>query len=143
MSFGLNRAEVIGRRRHGQPPGLGGRVANLSIATDESYVDKSGERIDKTEWRRALPLRGPICYLDTRTATRNALDDRGPVVSLNRRGGSQPLWGRRLRRWRCAGRKRSISTPFGVLQSHRSQNRDVDSGTINGQNTRSFLAVCP
>ena len=44
MAFGLNRVEIIGRL------GLdvtinhlasGGRVANLSIATDESYINKS------------------------------------------------------------------------------------------------------
>ena len=44
MAFGLNRAEVIGRLgadvaiNHLQS---GGRVANLSVATDESYIDKS------------------------------------------------------------------------------------------------------
>ena len=43
MAFGLNRAEVIGR------------LANLSIATDEGYIDKnSGERADRTEWHRAV-----------------------------------------------------------------------------------------
>ncbi len=44
MAFGLNRAELIGRLgadvvvNHLQS---GGRVANLSIATDESYIDAS------------------------------------------------------------------------------------------------------
>ena len=43
MSFGLNRAEVIGRL--GADVAVnhlasGGRVANLSIATDESYIEK-------------------------------------------------------------------------------------------------------
>ena len=33
----------------------GGRVANLSVATNESYLDRqSGERVDKTEWRRIV-----------------------------------------------------------------------------------------
>ena len=44
MAFGLNRAEVIGRL--GADVIIsnlmsGGRVANLSIATDESFTDKS------------------------------------------------------------------------------------------------------
>ena len=44
MSFGLNRAEVIGRL--GADATInhlasGGRVANISIATDESYIDRS------------------------------------------------------------------------------------------------------
>ena len=70
MSFGLNRAEVIGRL--GADATInhlasGGRVANLSIATDESYIDKAGggERIDKTEWHRAVTFQnGLIDMLD-------------------------------------------------------------------------------
>ena len=49
MSFGLNRAEVIGRLGADvtiNHLASGGRVANLSIATDESYIDRqSGDRI--------------------------------------------------------------------------------------------------
>jgi len=60
MAFGLNRAELIGRLggdvvvNHLQN---GGRVANLSIATDESYIDKTGERKDRTEWHRNIVSR--------------------------------------------------------------------------------------
>ena len=45
---------------------LYGRVANLSIATDEGYLDKnSGERIDKTEWHRVVTFQnGLIDMLD-------------------------------------------------------------------------------
>ena len=58
MAFGLNRAEIIGRL--GDDVNVnhlfsGGRVANLSVATDESYVDRqTGERVDKTEWHRIV-----------------------------------------------------------------------------------------
>ena len=44
MAFGLNRAEVIGRLGADvtiNHLASGGRVANLSIATDESYIDRS------------------------------------------------------------------------------------------------------
>ena len=68
MSFGLNRAEVIGRLgadvtiNHLQS---GGRVANMSIATDESFIDKTGQRIDKTEWHRVVSFQsGLIDMLD-------------------------------------------------------------------------------
>ena len=59
MSFGLNRAEVIGRLGADVTVNhlaSGGRVANMSVATDESYIDRngSGERIDKTEWHRCV-----------------------------------------------------------------------------------------
>ena len=56
--FGLNRAEVIGRL--GADVTInhltsGGRVANMSIATDEGYLDRStGERVDRTEWHRVV-----------------------------------------------------------------------------------------
>ena len=58
MAFGLNRAEVIGRL--GDDVSVthlmsGGRVANMSVATDESYLNKqTGERVDKTEWHRIV-----------------------------------------------------------------------------------------
>ena len=59
MSFGLNRAEVIGRLGADVTVNhlaSGGRVASLSVATDESYIDRSGsgERIDKTEWHKVV-----------------------------------------------------------------------------------------
>ena len=59
MAFGLNQAQIIGRL--GADATIsnlasGGRVANMSIATDESYIDRNGggERIDKTEWHRVV-----------------------------------------------------------------------------------------
>ncbi len=64
MSFGLNRAEVIGRL--GDDVAInhlasGGRVANMSIATDESYIDRqSGERVDRTEWHRCVTFQNGL-----------------------------------------------------------------------------------
>ncbi len=57
--FGLNRAEVIGRLGADVTVNhlvSGGRVANMSIATDESYLDRNGggERVEKTEWHRIV-----------------------------------------------------------------------------------------
>ena len=57
MAFGLNRAELIGRLGADVTVNhlvSGGRVANLSIATDESYVDRNGSREDRTEWHRIV-----------------------------------------------------------------------------------------
>ena len=58
MSFGLNRAEVIGRLGADVTVNhlaSGGRVASLSVATDEGYLDRqSGERVDKTEWHKVV-----------------------------------------------------------------------------------------
>lgn len=56
MSGSLNKVELIGHV--GNDPDIksfsnGGKVANLSIATSESWKDKTtGERKEKTEWHR-------------------------------------------------------------------------------------------
>lgn len=57
MAFGLNRAELIGRLGADVTVNhltSGGRVANLSVATDEGYISRDGERVDKTEWHRIV-----------------------------------------------------------------------------------------
>ena len=69
MSFGLNRAEIIGRLGADVTVNHlanGGRVANLSIATDEGYIDKnSGERRDRTEWHRVATFQdGLVAMLE-------------------------------------------------------------------------------
>ena len=62
----------------------GGRVANLSIATDESYIDRnSGNKVDKTEWHRIVTfqdglidmfqkhaVKGRLVYVDGKLQTR-------------------------------------------------------------------------
>ena len=77
MSFGLNRAEVIGRL--GADVSVnhltsGGRVANLSIATDESYLDKTtGERVDRTEWHRAVTFQPGLVDMLVKNARKGRL----------------------------------------------------------------------
>ena len=51
----LNKVELIGRL--GQDPKVsylpsGQPVAELSVATDESYKDREGNKVEKTEWHR-------------------------------------------------------------------------------------------
>ena len=77
MAFGLNRAEVIGRL--GADVVInhltnGGRVANLSIATDESYLDRnSGEKIDKTEWHRVVTFQNGLIDMLGKNAKKGRL----------------------------------------------------------------------
>ena len=58
MAFGQNKVFLIGRLGADATVNSltsGGRVANMSVATDESYINKqSGERVDKTEWHRVV-----------------------------------------------------------------------------------------
>ncbi|MCY3829147.1 MAG: single-stranded DNA-binding protein [Rhodospirillaceae bacterium] len=76
MAFGLNRAELIGRLggdvvvNHLQN---GGRVANLSIATDESYIDKTGERKDRTEWHRIVTFQDGLIDMLVKHAVKGRL----------------------------------------------------------------------
>ncbi len=53
----------------------GGRVANMSIATDESYIDKAGggERIDKTEWHRAVTFQDGLIDMLAKHAKKGRL----------------------------------------------------------------------
>ena len=69
MAFGLNRVELIGRLGADVTVNhltSGGRVANISVATDESYINKqTGERVDKTEWHRIVTFQdGLISMLE-------------------------------------------------------------------------------
>ena len=55
----LNRVEIIGRLgkdpevRYSQP---GNAVCNMTIATDESYTDRDGNKVEKAEWHKV------VCY---------------------------------------------------------------------------------
>ena len=77
MAFGLNRAEVIGRLGADvtiNHLASGGRVANLSIATDESYIDRqSGDRIDRTEWHRVVTFQNGLVDMFEKHAKKGRL----------------------------------------------------------------------
>ena len=87
MAFGLNRVELIGRLGADVTVNhltSGGRVANLSIATDESYINRqTGDKVDKTEWHRVVTfqdglidmfekhaVKGRLVYIDGKLQTR-------------------------------------------------------------------------
>ena len=57
MAGSLNKAILIGRL--GRDPEMrytpsGQPVANFSIATDETYTGKDGQKVEKTEWHRIV-----------------------------------------------------------------------------------------
>ena len=61
MAFGKNYAEIVGHLGGDvviNHLASGGRVANLSVATDESYFDRAGQKVDQTEWHRNI-LKSP------------------------------------------------------------------------------------
>lgn len=57
----LNKVMLIGNL--GKDPEVraipsGAKVANFSIATTESYTDKNGQKVEKTEWHNIVMWRG-------------------------------------------------------------------------------------
>ena len=75
--FGLNNAQLIGRLGADVTVSNlanGGKVANLSIATDESYIDKnSGDRIDRTEWHRVVTFQPGLVQMFEKHARKGRL----------------------------------------------------------------------
>ena len=75
--FGLNQAQLIGRL--GADVTIanlasGGRVANMSVATDESFIEKnSGNRIEKTEWHRVTSFQPGLVDILERHAKKGRL----------------------------------------------------------------------
>ena len=77
MAFGINRAQIIGRLGADvvvNHLASGGRVANLSIATDESYINRhTGEKVDKTEWHRVVTFQDGLIDMFERHAVKDRL----------------------------------------------------------------------
>ena len=77
MAFGLNRVELIGRLGADVTVNQlmsGGRVANLSIATDESYINRqTGDKVDKTEWHRVVTFQDGLIDMFQKHATKGRL----------------------------------------------------------------------
>ena len=77
MAFGLNNVQLIGRL--GADVSItqlasGGRVANMSIATDEGYLDRqSGQRVERVEWHRAVTFQDGLIDMLGRHAKKGRL----------------------------------------------------------------------
>ena len=73
MAFGLNKVQIIGRLGGDVTVNAlrsGGRVANMSVATDESYRDRqSGEIVDRVEWHRVVTFQDGLIEMLERHAT--------------------------------------------------------------------------
>ena len=75
--FGLNNAQLIGRLGADVTVNNlanGGKVANLSIATDESFIDRnSGDRVDRTEWHRVVTFQDGLVEMLEKHARKGRL----------------------------------------------------------------------
>lgn len=92
MAGSLNKVLLIGRL--GRDPEVrytqsGQPMATLSLATDESYTDKAGQKIEKTEWHRIVVwgkqaefcgnylTKGRLIYVEGKIETRKWQDQNG------------------------------------------------------------------
>ena len=115
----LNKVMIIGRL--GRDPELrytqsGSPVATLNVATDESYTDRDGNKVDRTEWHRVSVFqrqaencanflaKGSLIYVEGSLQTRKWQDQQGQdrytteikaqrVQFLDRKGGDAPREG--------------------------------------------------
>lgn len=88
----VNKVILVGRL--GQNPEVrytpsGAAVANFSVATNESWTDKNGQKQERTEWHRVVVWgklaelcqqylqKGRQCYLEGRLQTREYTDKDG------------------------------------------------------------------
>lgn len=88
----LNRVMIIGRL--GADPELrytqaGQPICSMRIATDESYTDKDGNRVERTEWHSVVVFgktadycnqflrKGSLVYVEGKLATRKWQDKNG------------------------------------------------------------------
>ena len=88
----LNRVELIGRL--GRDPELkysqaGAPVCRFNVATDESYTDRNGNRVDRVEWHTVIAFqklaencsqylkKGSLVYIEGSLTTRKWQDQQG------------------------------------------------------------------
>lgn len=88
----INKAMLIGRL--GKDPEVrytpdGAMVTSFSLATDEQWKDKNGEKVQKTEWHRIVTfgklaeicgnylVKGKLIYIEGRIQTRSWEDKEG------------------------------------------------------------------
>ena len=88
----LNRVMIIGRL--GADPELrytqaGQPICSLRVATDESYTDKDGNRVERTEWHSVVAFgktadhcnqflrKGSLVYVEGKLSTRKWQDQKG------------------------------------------------------------------
>ena len=88
----VNRVNIVGRL--GRDPELrytqsGTAVCSLNVATDESYTDRDGNKVDRTEWHRITCFqkqaencanylaKGSLVYVEGSLTTRKWQDQQG------------------------------------------------------------------
>ena len=134
--FGLNRAELIGRL--GADATInhlasGGRVANMSVATDQGYINRdTGERVEQTEWHRVVTFQPGLVDMLEKHARKGRLVYIAGTLQT--------------RRWRKDGEDSDrFSTEIRLAPGGRVQFLDKPNGAngSNGQSAQAATAEAP
>lgn len=92
MAKALNRAELIGRVGTIEFKDVGSGLCQISLATDDSYRDKQGNWVDKTEWHNVVAWgktgeimadflkKGDLVYVEGKIQTREYENKSGQKV---------------------------------------------------------------
>ena len=125
----LNKVMIIGRI--GREPELkytqsGSPVCTFSVATDESYTDNSGQKVEKAEWHRIVVFqkaaencsqylaKGSLVFIEGKLETRKWQDQQGQdrfVTEIKARPVSRPQGGRQRATRRATGRRAQAAGP--------------------------------
>lgn len=134
MARGVNKVILIGNL--GKDPEVryspnGGAIANITLATSESWKDKNtGEQVDKTEWHRVVFFRrlaeiageylkkGSKVYIEGKLQTRKWQDQNG-----------QDRWTTEV----VANEMQMLDSKGGSSNFNQDTGADMDSGASNFQ----------
>lgn len=144
----MNKVMIIGRL--GKDPEIryaanGSPIANLRIATDESYTERDGNKIDRTEWHTVAVFqrqaencqrylkKGSLVFVEGSLQTRKWQDQQGQdryttevkaqrIQFLDRKGGVEAGIDKDF----CDGRPSEFAGHGSMQQQHRDTLSDLD-----------------
>ncbi len=150
----LNKVMIVGRL--GQDPELryaqnGTAIASMSVATDESYNDREGNKVERTEWHRVSVFqrqaencanylsKGSLVFVEGSLQTRKWQDQNGQdrytteikaqrVQFLDRRGEGDDSQSQQAQQPRPSGRQQQQGNPQPQNTRQQSQQRQAAQG---------------
>ena len=136
----MNKALLIGRL--GKDPELryasnGSPIANLRIATDESYTDRDGNKVDRTEWHTVVVFqrqaencqtyltKGSLVFVEGSLQTRKWQDQQGQDRYKTEIKASRVQFLDRKNELSTQAQYKQQTTPDPVYETDRKQNYGV------------------
>jgi single-strand DNA-binding protein len=132
MMMSLNKVMIIGRL--GRDPeirytAIGLPVVSFSVATEEPYFDKNGERRERTEWHRVVVVAklALVCQEHLKKGRQIYVEGRLHTSEFETK-----VTGRKLRRTEiAASHVQLLGTPVGEPTEVRGANEAIESAETN------------